>query len=338
MRGLTVWVMAAGMAVLAAGSAAWGQVTAGPGHRAQLYFANPAAGQAMVSFDWDSEGALYVSSAATNWAPGMTLWHHDDGGTSQVWSDASVFAGSWVASAGQQVYFNEDSNYRVYAVDSASGAARQVLEHTNLWGMFPRGQHMFISGADATWTAALYVSDIAADGGLSGPVQIGQVGGNSGPLAWDAQGNLFVAEGYNGGGEPGIYRFTSLEVAAALVDPAGSALSGAGRLWTTLEGYSGGGATGMTFDDAGNLLLTATIFGGPSQLRRYPVDPMGEAGEFDLLASSAARLATVRVMDGLTYVSSPAGIYTVSVPEPASLCALAVGAMLLRRRGGRVRA
>jgi len=117
-----------------------------------------------------------------------------------------------------------------------------------------------------------------------------------------------------------------------MADPSGAALSGAGHLWASLAGYTGGGATGLAFDEEGGLLVTATIFGGPSQLRRYGVGADGSALDCELMATSAARLTTVRVADGLAYVASPAGIYTVAVPEPALLALLLAGWMVCLRR------
>jgi hypothetical protein len=321
------------VAALAAAPAS-GQVQPAPGYKAELYFGNPQANQALVSFDWGWDGALYYSTGATNWLPGMSVWRQDAGGSSLVFEDAGVYAGSWVAAAGQNVYFNEDSHFRVYATDGA-GPPRLVLEQPNLWGLFPRGQDMFLSGADAFWTAALYVAPIDASGNPGAPVELGKVGNGSGPLAWDADGNFYVAEGYNGSAQPGVFRFSAAELEAAMADPAGAALNSAGHLWTTLERYLGGGATGLAFDGQGGLLVTATIFDGPSELRRYDIAG-GVAGDYTVLGTSPSRLTTVRVADGLAYVASPEGIYCVSTPEPATLGALAagLGAMLLRRRRG----
>ena len=141
-------------------------------------------------------------------------------------------------------------------------------------------------------------------------VNLGSVGSAaSGPLAFDADGNMFYAEGYVSEGHPNIYRWSAAEVAAALADPESSPLDIAGHRWATLT--TGDGVTAMAVDSLGHLVLTATSFVDPSELQRLLVNNDGTYGGLEVLARSDERMEMVRIRDRQIYVSTGAGIFKV---------------------------
>jgi len=322
------------MVLLMAGTAVASGIEAMNGHRAELFFSPDGTSDPLVSFDWGSDGRLYYSTAATNWNPGMKVWAYDESTSAEVFSDAGVYAGSWVTASGDYIYFNEDSNYRVYRLDLTGGGGLAVaIEQNNLWGMFPHDGDMLISGADAAWNAAVYSCQLDSAGLSTGPSDmLGYVGSNSGPIAFDIAGNMYVAEGYNPSIDPVIYRFSAAELAAAIADPAGSSLAGTGHEWAQMQSYQYGGATALAFHADGNLLVTHTMFASPSTLAKYVMDDEGGLLEVVKIAVSDERMTTLRVVGESVYVAQPSGIYKISVPEPGAAALIIAGLIGLMRR------
>ncbi|NQU76263.1 MAG: PEP-CTERM sorting domain-containing protein [Planctomycetes bacterium] len=322
-------VFAAIMLICAGAEAA---VFAAVGHQSAAYFQTPSVQtDPMVSFDWGSDGNLYFSTGSADWGPKMNVWRYDGAASTNIFSNGDVYAGSWLTANGQYVYFNEDMYYNVYRYDtSAGGGAENALQHTNMWGFFFHDDGVFISGADDNWESHVYYAAVdQLTGTISAPQDIGAVGDPSGPIAFDAVGNLYFASGYAAGR---ILKYTAGEVAEAvggvslLADPAAHA-------WADFSGTGLDGATGMAFDSSGALVATLTSFAHPSQLMRFDVDAGGACEGMTLMATSDNRMYAVRLSQGALYVNDPDGIYTVSaIPEPATLGMLAAGAIALLRR------
>lgn len=299
-------------------------LTVPPGVTATEVFAT-GGGDPMVSFDWANDGKLYYITG--NYAPQMTVHEWDGTNVSQIYSE-SVYPGSWVACNGAYAYFTQDSDMVLYKYDTAGGGPATVTAQVpGLWGVLFSGGDAFLVGADAMWQGTIHRSIVGLDGELGAPSLLGTVGDPSGPMAFDAGGNLYYSAGYM---HQRILKYTAAEVADAV---AGGAPLGdpAGHVWASFAGM-GDGATGMAFDADGALVLTATSFLGPSRLLRFTVAGDGSNADVATLADCDTRLGTVRLRDGAIQVNDGDAIYSV-VPEPSVLALLAGGVLpaLIRR-------
>ena len=299
-------------------------LTVPPGVTATEVYAT-GGGDPMVSFDWADNGWLYYVTG--DYSPQMTVHEWNGTTVSQVYSD-SVYAGSWAACSGAYAYFTQDSDMVLYKYDTAGGGPATVTAQVpGLWGVLFHGGDAYLVGADATWQGTIHRSLVGLDGELGAPSLLGTVGDPSGPMAFDAGGNLYYSAGYL---QQRILKYTAAEVADAV---AGSAPLGDpdGHVWASFAGM-GDGATGMAFDADGALVLTATSFLGPSKLLRFTVAADGSNSHVATLAESDTRLGTVRLHGGAIHVNDGDAIYSI-VPEPSILALLAGCALpaILRR-------
>ncbi len=288
----------------------------------QTYYANPHDGESLVAFDWDNDSNLYYSTGDPSWGLGFAVYRYDGSAVSLLHSNKSAFAGSRVTAIGENVYFNDGGTYERWTCDYYKCDLATALEPVNLEvasdisGLATRdGTDFWAAGG---WSASICYSTLDGNGNLvSNPlVNLGAIGSASGPIAFDAEDNLFYAEGYVGEGNPSVYRWTAAEVAAAIADPDGSPLSPAGHVWATLS--AGSGVSGMAVDDDGNLIVTATSFTEPSELQRlFATD--GEHSGYEVLARSDERLETVRIRNARIYTSCSDGVFIVSPSEAARL-------------------
>lgn len=316
----------AGLLAFAGGAIA--AVTASPGVTVTEVFAT-GGGDSIVSFDWGPDGSFYYSTG--NFSPQMTVYRWDGSSATEIFSQPA-YPGSWVACNGDYVYFTQDSDMAVYKYDTAAGGQAAVtLQQPGLWGIFFHAGEAFIVGSDALWQGTISHSAIAAAGELSAPSLLGTVVDPSGPMAFDAEGNLYYSAGYS---QQRILKYSAGEVADAMAG--GSGLGDPdGHVWASFTG-TGDGATGMAFDADGALVLTATSFLGPAWLLSFAVANDGSNAGLATLLESDSRLGTVRLHDGVIHVNDGGAVYSV-VPEPFTLGMLVAGvfAALIRRRARR---
>ena len=318
---LLIALLAAGLA----GQTAMAAITFGP---VATFYNNPNSGtENITSFDWDSAGNLYwMGGSAAGWGNPMNVYRY--GGSLAAIHSQAAYAGSWVCSYGEYIYFNEDSNYTYDTV--SGGPAGQVFQQTGAWGFTIHDGGLFISGADPSWNNSIFYSPLDSGGNLTDtPVNLGYVGSPSGPIAFDADGNLFYGAGYSDGL---IYKYTAAEVAAAI----GGTPFGAASAHEFIDFNSHGlaGTTGIDFDNNGNLVASLTSFGSPSKLVSFALDGSGGyLGSSQILAVSDGRMTTVRNRGGEIYFSDEDGVYRV-IPEPAVIGLLLSGGgfLLMRRR------
>ena len=273
----------------------------------------------LVSFDWDQEGLLHYTVGDSNWGLKLEVYKVSGDTPVPVYSTTDVWAGSRLTCIGATVYFNDGgdfgrSDFNYYKYDAVAPSGVQPLlsapYDASLWGLATRhAGEFFASGSVATWgPAALFYSllDTAGDLVSVPPLKFGDVGDSPGPLAFDAFGNLYYVPGYAFMGTATIYRWSAQEVAAALADPETSALSSAGAGWAVLPApYDG--ATGMVTDRQGNVYVTATAWGAPSQVvafRAHDAAPLP-------VAEYSGRLETLRFRDNGIHVSCADGIFRI---------------------------
>ena len=303
-----------GVCLMAFAGHAFAAIIGGSNYVVQTFYANPHAGETLTAFDWDENNNLYYSTGRPDWALGFSVYRYDGVAASSLYTDENAFAGSRVTAIGGRIYFNDGGNYDRYTCDyyrydpETQSAPVDMGVLSDVYGLETRnGADFWAAGG---YTAAIYYSTLNANGDLaSNPlVNLGAIGSASGPLAFDADGNLYYVEGYVYSGNPTVYRWSAAEVAAAIANPAGNPLGPDGHAWATLS--SGDGASGLVVDDFGNLVVTATSFTAPSQLQRLLVSD-GACVGYEVLVNSDTRLETVRVHSGTIYVSSSEGIFAV---------------------------
>ena len=303
-----------GLCLMAHAVRVFAAFNASSGYQAETDYANPHADATVVSFDWDANTNLYYSTGKPNWDLGFAVYRYDGATLSNIYTDTAAFAGSRVTAIGGHIYFNDGGSYERWTYDyfkydpAQSAAPTNMGITSDLWGLETRhGGDVWAAGG---YSAAIHYSVVDAQGNwTSNPlIQLGAIGNASGPLAFDADGNLFYTEGYNTGG-PTVYRWSAAEVSAALADPAGAPLSPTNHAWATLG--AGDGATGMLVDDDGHPVITATSFTDPSELHRL-LTLNGACIGYEVLARSDERLTTARRRDGVIYASSANGIFTVT--------------------------
>lgn len=308
-------------AVLFAVSGAAQPITSLTGYTFAPYDTAPA-GESLVSFDFDPSGDLYTMTGDPGWALGLTVYRGVGVGRTMLFDSAAAFPGSRVTVVGPWLYFNDGGDYarwdfNYYVLPLSGGSP--VLAYTtvggtpSLWGADTRdGTQFFASGATNYGPSEIFFTPLSGTGALDALVSIGQPGDASGPLAFDAAGDLFYAPGYVYSGQPNVFRWTAAEVAAALADPAGAPLSPGGHVWGEIPAPFTG-ASGMVVDTAGSVYVTANVWGAPGELLVFRADADGASQPPAALGRHAQRLGTLRLRGGRVYVNCAEGVY--SIPE-----------------------
>ncbi len=289
----------------------------------QPYFNFPVAGDAaLVSFDWDASDTLHYTVGDPNWGLKQEVYKTATPNDIQVYSAMDVFVGPRLTCIGDYMYFNDGGdfmraafNYFMYPAATAD-APTSLLAYpygANLWGLATRNPgEFFASGSEADWgPAALFYNTLDASGMFSGTLtKFADIGESPGPMAFDGAGNLFYAPGYVYSGMANLYRWDAASVAAALADPVGNGLTASGNEWAVIPlPYSG--ATGIAADSAGNIFVTATAYGEPSQLLFYN----GVTAAMSPVVQYANRLETVRFKNGSIYFSCAEGVFEFTLPQ-----------------------
>jgi len=289
----------------------------------------------IVSFDWDSGGNLYYSTYDTEYWLFTGLHKVSNGVKSTVvgTDDLLAMSGASVAAAGNNIYFNTDTA-RTHLYNESSGllspisteASYNILAHDNALyvtaGIAPDPLKPSVTHNH------IFYNRINPDGTLAAGIDLGDTGlPNSGPLAFDAAGNLYYAPGY---GDKSIYKWLAVELEAAI--NLGAQLSITDHVWLNYgSAYDVSGATSMLFDSNGDLLVTLTDFSHPSYLAKFGVDDA--TGNYDgnvfNIFETDERPGELRSRDGKLYLADGNQIFEIeSVPEPSTVLLTGLGLLL----------
>lgn len=294
---------------------------------------------AITSFDRGANGALYYQTVTSLFSFGG-LYQSAGGLTSNVVPGSSaLFPGASVVSIGPSIYFNNSdvsNNQYIYQYKpaGAGGSVVQTVATTN-YSLAANQGRLFIAGAPASGINHIYYSAVnGVSGNLDPALDLGEDAGSSGPLTFDAAGNLFYAPGF---GDSTIYRWSKAEVDAAIANPGLNPLGAAGHQFASFA--AGYGGTSMVIDGDGNLLLTLTNFNDPSLLEKFGVNLDGTwTGAATTVLTDVGRLGELRMEGGTVLLSEGNQIFAL-VPEPSAIIFLATGGLAgavawrRRRRG-----
>jgi len=282
-------------------------------------------GDSISSYDWGADGNLYYAASTSSYNAGG-VFRFDGTNTTNIRPASSNYSGASVVAVGNSVFFNESTPanvQRVFRYDTTSGMTASTTI-TN-YSMGTDGTNLFIAGsADWSTTRITY----HAGGDLGTTIDLGGIEGASGPLAFDAAGNLFYAPGAY---DLSIYRWSASEVAAAISSGGSLSLGAEGHRWADYSSWStAAGATSLALDASGNVIVTLTDYTNPSLLVMFDADG---SGNHRTILSSEDRLGEVRIHDGGLFVSEGNRILAI-VPEPGALtlAILPLATLLFGRR------
>lgn len=277
---------------------------------------------AIYSYDWGSDGNIYLATVKSDYKSGG-IYRYDGSLTSTIQAASDIYAGSSVVAIGSAIYFNDaDFTSKIYRYNIGDSTTTSVSAVN--YSLATDGSNLVTTGsADFETTHISYY----AGGALAGTIDLGAVVGGSGPAAFDMVGNLFYAPGY---GDTSIYRWTAVEVAAAVLGAGSTPLAAVGHQWVDYgSSFSGAGASSLLLDSDGNVLVTLTEFLNPSSLVKFSADG---SGSFETLLTSNDRLGDLRFHGGSLYLSETNNIIAI-IPEPSALLvALSGFGLFLRRR------
>jgi hypothetical protein len=224
---------------------------------------------------------------------------------------------------------------------------------------------LFVSGLNGLSENALWAVDPDLDSpGFGGAIQVGAIGGNSGPLAFDPQGNLFVgtsAVDLDGNGvgdfDSGIVAFNAAEVADVLANPGTSLLSDG--LWDViLADAPFQNVADLTTDSEGDL-----IYHDYTNVLQFQIEVAGSGPAATIAVDSldSVCMGPAYGLNAIDFLADPSGLFepgpgqglggtlgvrfdsngdwvtdsmvgVTPVPEPAALLAFLAGVGFVARR------
>jgi hypothetical protein len=295
------------------------------------YYTDPQSND-IVSFDWTSSGDLaYMTQSAGYNFTGVYLVSAGHNSTVDP-GNLSDYAGASVVTIGDYVYYNYSyynfttgsSSYYInkYGPTNGTASATQASTVSN-FGLYQNSGRLFITAEDANGVNDIYYSNPGSTGSLASIVDIGVTSGASGPLAFDAQGDLYYAPGDE---DTSIYRWSAATVAAAIANPTTHPLTTAGHLWVNYgsnPNYSSElGATSMLVNPDGDVLVTLTDFSSTSDM----VDFSDDGQDATTILTDTEPFGQLLDEDGTDYFSAGDEIYELeSVPEPSAIPLLILG-------------
>jgi len=321
------------------------QVVTSSGFTATSVYTDPGAND-IVSFDYDASNNLYyqttvVSDFSYSFGGFYKVPFGSSSPTTLTAASPSTFGGASVVSLGNYVYFN-DGNGNIYHYNTAGGSSPSVISTTTNFGLFKGlDNSLYLTGAVGFGPNHIFHSALNGSGNLvtDPATDLGTQSGSSGPISFDASGNLYYAPGF---GDLSIYKWTAAQVDAALLNPSTSPLvtnstgaSGNAQKWldySLIYGSFSGGTSLLI--DGNRLLLTLTDFGVASDLAYFDIDP--STGNYVLNSTGVALqdlsspLGELRLNNGNLFLSDNTQIYQIQgVPEPSTIFLLVLGVTAL---------
>ncbi|EIQ01715.1 hypothetical protein OpiT1DRAFT_00288 [Opitutaceae bacterium TAV1] len=267
----------------------------------------------IVSYDWDTNDNLFYQTGTSSYGFGGFYKYDYSTLTTLTLPSGSYtdFPGASVVAVGDFVYFNSSDYNNTQAIYLYDGASSVTLVSTeDNYGLYAHGGDLFVTGAAGFGTNHIFWHPVnPSTGALGTREDLGETSGASGPIAFDDDGNLYYAPGY---GDLSIYKWSAVEVLAAIADPGTDPLEADGaHLWVdySTDYPTAAGGTSMIIDQDGNLLLTLTDFGNPSALVKFEVDGNGDYSGNTIILEDDDRLGELRLYEGTLYLSSADTIY-----------------------------
>jgi hypothetical protein len=306
-------------------SSATAALTFSPGYGATDYLTLSGA-DSISSYDWGSDGNLYYGTATPSFNFGG-IYRHDGSGTTTIKAANSNYSGASVVAIGSSIYYNDSTPSNVQRIFRYQiGDASTISADSTNYSLGTDGSHLLTTGSDDFTTTRI---SYYPDGTTGGTIDLGGIDGASGPVAFDASGNLYYAPGF---GSLSIYRWSSSEVATAISSNGVDALLAAGHLWLDYSASFGtvSGASSLLLDANGNVIVTLTDFVNPSALVKFDADG---SGGYETILTSDERLGDLRMHAGNLYLSDSNRIVAI-IPEPSAslISLLALVPCLIRRR------
>lgn len=292
----------------------------------------------VVSFDWSSTGQLFYMTSSG--FPDINVWRDNGGSPQAVYSEPNNFSGASVTAIGNYIYFNDSTSggtQNIWKFGPTNGSPATTLISTaansTLTG---HNGDLFIAGdGNGNFVNENFYTDLDGNGDFTGSVvNLGENFGSSGPIVFDAVGDMYYAPGFN---DKSIYKWTAAQVADAIAGI--STLPTTGVLWYdySADFANQSGATGMALDADGNLIVSITDFVNDSVLVQFGVDGTGDFdGVLTQILSTTTRLGDVRNYNDDIYVAANNTVLQI-IPEPGSTGMLlgliaGVAVLIVRRR------
>lgn len=231
---------------------------------------------------------------------------------SDLYTFESNIFGSFVKTAPDgKIYFGESSNGTIQRInlDSTGLTSVATVSYNYDFAFNNLGQQYVVS--NPSWAS----SNIHLLNGSDMDMIVDAASTYSGPMAFDAAGNMFYGTSGNAGGQS-LIKWSAAQVAGAigtstLAPGDGSALA------TGLNGISGLASYGT------DLIFSTNAWVGPYKLMRY------SGGAVSEIATGNAWLGTVRVNSATGAITvamdNKIETLTAAVPEPCSLLVLTLG-------------
>lgn len=361
-----------GLAVLAAAGLACvakGQISPAPGYTTG--FSNTSGGMGLAFVPGGGGDWLTMSSSAVEKrsSDGSSLGSIYSGLDPSGFGSFVVAQGTGALAAAGQTLAGEGypGSIHVFRLDGTAGDSFDLAGNYDA-AFDPISGMLFVSAVNGLTANALWaVQPDPADPDFGSVSQVGNIGGNSGPLSFDGDGNLYVGTSGvdldgNGAGDfdSGIVAFNAAEVADAVADPGASLLTG--DLWDViLPDAAFQSVADLAIDSDGDLIyhdytnvvqvqiaisgsgLSATI--AWADFANIASGPFFGLSNIDFLADPAGSFepgpgaglgGTVGIRfdsDGDWVTDSMVGI--TPLPEPASFLILLCSVSLLARRRSR---